>query len=616
MPSAPRARTRVNHGRQDASRAHSLQASGAGPDWDAALYVHGLRENGGGLDLVRNIWRQTHPTFPSQYAARQDEGLKALLELARATAPARPAAVVRPVARAAVRPVEAAVRQESRRGFLDRVDQRGVSGSDNRVCDARQDLLPARETVPGALNHRYDIPEVTFRRRRGRGLTLTGALLCGIAAWRVLSAIPWIVVVCSIPAFGTRIISWVLSWFDKPAAVSKDQAWRLDRLHVTVAVPCYNEDPPLMDRCLYALINQTRPPQLIWVVDDGSSENYSALQQYWERTWPGGTEIRWDRQVNQGKRRAHAFVFERVPETDIFVTVDSDTTLTLNALEEGLKPFIRRPVMSVAGIEHGYNAEVNFLTRLQACLQIFSQVVTGASWAVFGDMYTNRGPFALYRAGLIEKILPLYRDEHFFGIRVILGDDSLLALAGSTYGKSVQQLTAYCLTMWPETLGHHIRQRVRWARGRAMRNFWRIKYRPLTSYCWWYTVAGIYVFLVSVSLIVALAFNWPHDRQAIGHVLLGLVGMSILISPRVLCVRKSDETWVDRLLLIVMRPLSGAWASVVLARGVRIWGTLTIMTQQWTTRQDGPELVMEPAEPEPIRELEPEPIRELEPVLA
>jgi hyaluronan synthase len=510
-----------------------------------------------------------------------------------ATGPTAASAATRPTAGDPGNPRAAAIEEKSRHGPGYRYDQHRLSRGNGSVHGDGQTPVPAQETIPGALNDRYDIPAVTFSRKRTRGLTLTCLFIGGIAAWRLLSGLPVLLILCSLPAFGARIISWVLSWFDKPVTVTAKEADRLDRLHVTIAVPCFNEDAPLLDRCLYALINQTRPAQLIWMVDDGSAVDYSEVQRYWERTWPGGTEIRWTRQSNQGKRRAHAVVFGGVPETDVFVTVDSDTTLTFNALEEGLKPFVERRVLSVAGIEHGYNAEVNFLTRLQCCLQLFSQAVTGASWAVFGDMYTNRGPFALYRSTLIRKILPLYRDEHFFGRRVILGDDSLLALAGSTYGKSVQQLTAFGLTMWPENIDHHIRQRVRWARGRAMRNFWRIRYRPFTSYCWWYTISGIYVFLTSIGLIALLCTHWPQDRHAVGHALIGLVGMSILISPRVLCIRKSSETWVDRLLLIVIRPFAGVWASVVLARGVRIWGTMTILKQGWTTRQDGPELVLE-----------------------
>jgi hyaluronan synthase len=401
---------------------------------------------------------------------------------------------------------------------------------------------------------------------------------------------------CAAPGAAFRAISYVLSWFDKPATASPEGFRYLDQLHVTVAVPVYNEDPALLDRCLYAMMNQTRPAQLIWVVDDGSKTDYSQVASYWAGTWSNGTEIRWTRQRNQGKRRAHSYVFERVYETDIFITVDSDTTLEHRAIEEGLKPFQRPEIMSVAGIEMGFNAYHNFLTRLQCSLQLYAQAVIGAAWSVAGDMYTNRGPYALYRASLIHEFLPVYRDEVFFGRRVVLGDDSLLALCASSRGKSVQQLTAVGLTMWPETYSHHLRQRLRWARGRAVRNFWRIKYRPVLSYCWWVTVTGIQGFMTSVALVGLLISTWPRGEPVLVHTLLAALILSLPNGLRTLCFKRSDESLADRLGLVLIRPISAVWSAIVLARILRLWGTMTLLKQGWTTRQKGAELVYSPAD--------------------
>lgn len=450
------------------------------------------------------------------------------------------------------------------------------------------------EVTPGALSERYEIPDIRFSRRQARGLFLSSLLLAGWVAWH-LGWQSLILALCTAPAVGFRGVSWLLSWFDQPAAVSSPAVrGQLDRLHVTVAIPVFNEDPGLLDRCLYALANQSRLPQLVWVVDDGSDVDYTRLREYWEGRWPRGQEIRWMRQTNQGKRRAHAVVFDAVQDTDIFVTVDSDTTLEYRAIEEGLKPFRSRTVMSVAGIEMGFNATANFLTRLQCSLQLFAQAVIGAAWSVAGDMYTNRGPFALYRATAVRKYLPVYRDEFFLGRRITLGDDSLLALCASAEGKSVQQLSAFGLTMWPEKLSHHLRQRLRWARGRTVRNFWRIRYRPVFSYCWWFTVSGIYSFLFSLCLVALVAASWPASEPEVVRALVILLILSVPNSMRTLCFPRSDETLADRLLLFLMRPVSGLWSSIVLARIVRLWGTLTFLRQGWTTRQHGAELVLNP----------------------
>lgn len=471
---------------------------------------------------------------------------------------------------------------------------RGLRAGDNIVRAAGPSHLAPRKTAPGALNGSYEVPTITFKRNEALGLLLSSLFIAGWVTWH-LGWEPLVLIGCAFPSIAFRGSSWIMSWFDRPSVVRSDATRRrLESLFVTVAVPVYNEDPGLLDRCIWALVNQSRQPQVIWVVDDGSSTDYSKLRRHWERHWLGGTEVRWTRQDNQGKRCAHAFVFESDANADIFITVDSDTTLEYHAIEEGLKPFQSRRVMSVAGIEMGFNAYTNFLTRLQCSLQLFAQAVIGGAWSYAGDMYTNRGPFALYRSTMVRDFLPIYRKETFFGRRVILGDDSLLALCASARGRSVQQLTAFGLTMWPENFSHHVRQRVRWARGRAVRNFWRTRYRPVMSYCWWFTVSGIYDFLLSVSLIVVLVATWPSSAAITLRLGIAMVLLSIPNSLRTLCFHRSDETLADRIGLALIRPIAAVWSSIVLSRLVRVWGTATLLRQGWTTRQNGAELVLDP----------------------
>jgi hyaluronan synthase len=190
--------------------------------------------------------------------------------------------------------------------------------------------------------------------------------------------------------------------------------------------------------------------------------------------------------------------------------------------------------------------------------------------------------------------MPVYRDETFFGRHVVLGDDSILTLFASAKGKSVQQLTAFGLTMWPETVSHHLRQRIRWARGRTMRNFWRIKYRPIHSYCWWFTVTGIYGFLFSTCLLVFIVLWLPTSGPFAVRALIAIGILSVPNSLRTLCFRRSDESRIDRVQLFLIRPVAALWSSLVLARVVRTWGTLTVLRQGWTTRQHGAELVLSP----------------------
>jgi hyaluronan synthase len=208
-------------------------------------------------------------------------------------------------------------------------------------------------------------------------------------------------------------------------------------------------------------------------------------------------------------------------------------------------------------------------------------------------MFTNRGPFALIRASAFREVIDVYANEEFYGHRVILADDSLTALAGSMAGKSVQQISAVAFTMWPEKLGHHTRQRTRWARGRTVRNFWRLKYLPVTSYLWWYTAASIYSFIIGFALLLIVIGSWPHSETIAlrASVVLGWVSQL-----RILAFRRSDETKLVRFLTVAIRPVASLWSAIVLTRIIRLYGTATFLKQGWTTRQNGVEETMRPQE--------------------
>lgn len=168
------------------------------------------------------------------------------------------------------------------------------------------------------------------------------------------------------------------------------QQARLNRLKVTVNIPVYNEDPLIPDRALYALFTQTLLPDRVEVVDDGSTRDYSEVRAYWQQHHPSAVEFSWVWQPNQGKKRAQARTFTTA-DADIFVTLDSDTTLERSALREGLKPFADRRVQSVAGVELAWNYRKNWLTRLNSTRSLIWQMLSCSAQSVAGDVLVNRG---------------------------------------------------------------------------------------------------------------------------------------------------------------------------------------------------------------------------------
>jgi len=386
-----------------------------------------------------------------------------------------------------------------------------------------------------------------------------------------------------------RVVPLVTSWFDKPFTTTAEQGQALDRLCVVVAVPVYNEHPMLLDRCLWALVNQSRQPDMIHVVEDGPSADYTILRDYWLRQRPGRVRVQWTRQQeNRGKKFAQSVVFVSHPEADIFVTVDSDTTLEHRAVEEGMKPFADSSIMSVAGVEEDFNKDVNWLTRSVAMRNTYYQLTVWSTQSMLGDLLVNRGTFALYRAWVIREVVPAYVNETFLGRPIILGDDAALTLFSRGQGRTVQQLSAFSLPMQPERLSHHFRQWVRWARGAVVRNCWRLRYLSPKSYGFWWTLLIWYMTFLTAALPVILLATWPQSERFLELAGLALICSSYLVGLRTLSARRSSDSVGFRIGSLILFPTAILWAALVL-RPARLYGMATFLKQRWITRQTGPE---------------------------
>ena len=445
------------------------------------------------------------------------------------------------------------------------------------------------------MTHEHDIPTVEWRKPRTvlrvTGVTVVLALALARHVWyldywthyRVLTVL-WTVTFLAIG------VQWLLSWLERPYTVTPQQQEELDRLKVTVTVPVYNEDPEIVDRTIYSIVSQTRPPDRVQVVDDGSAVDYAELRSWWEAHYPRGMDFSWVRKPNGGKKSAHGLTF-RGDNADVFVTVDSDTSLEHRAIGEGLKPFTDPRVQSVAGIELCANHHQSLLVKLKSVNTLVWQFITCSAQNVAGgNVLVNRGTFALYRGDLIRDTLDAYLGETFFGHRVMLGDDSMLTTFALGRGRAVQQPTAACFAMYPETFSHTMRQWIRWMRGSSVRNVWRIRYLSMRSWGWWFTVLPTWWFFAFVALLGAIVVDWRHAHGfAISMLYIGSV-WGWLVSVRMFAIRRSDQRWLDRLEAFFLVPFAMAWMTVVL-RPIRLYGIATCLNQGWNTRSSKIEII-------------------------
>lgn len=452
-------------------------------------------------------------------------------------------------------------------------------------------VLPPWEAGDGALavSRNFQIPRVTFRPRRALAIIPVIMIVAGsiFLHRNTLGLISphesWMLAVWAV-SLGFVLTQLLLAWFQRPFTVTDAQRAKLNRLAVAAVIPCYNEDPAILDRTIYALFTQTRTLDWVIVVDDGSTADYTDVRARWQ-AHPSATEFIWIRQENRGKKHAQAAAFRAVPNADIYATMDSDSALERRAIEEGLKPFANREVTSVAGLEMAYNLTTNILTRAMGLRSLAFQLFTMSAQSVAGgNVVINPGAFSLYRGWLIHRCLPAYLEEKFFGIPVTLGDDTALSMFSLLHGRAVHQPTAVSMPVYPETLSHHLRQWTRWMRASTIRTLWRMRYLRIRSYAWWFVVYQQYAFFASAAVSLAVPFAWPATRNLVFASSLALVAWPLAVALRLVTVSRSDQRWTTWLASTVLLPFAALWYLLVL-RQIRFYGMATCHRQGWVTRK-------------------------------
>ena len=379
-----------------------------------------------------------------------------------------------------------------------------------------------------------------------------------LAAWVVVALIA--IVQC--------VLSWSLRPFSGVAPAGR----------VAVIIPCYNEDPALLARVLESCRWQTRRPDAVIVTDDGSTVSYADVQAEYQ-------DVTWLRTVNRGKKHAQGEAIQEAPWADFFLTIDSDSALERRAIEEGLKPFADWRVQSVAALEMASNWRKNILTRAIAARSLAFQLFAMSSQSVAGgSVLICPGAASFYRADLIREVLPAYLGETFGGQPCILGDDTMLTFFALMKGRAVQQPTAFCFPAYPETLSHHLRQWVRWMRASTIRQIWRLRYLPFTSYGYWFSIWQLAAFTAGVAATALIVIAWPAAHSLAIGALGGLLAWPLVLGFRLFTIKRSDQGLGGLLAGIALMPAAALWYLLVL-RQIRFYGIATCARQNWVTRK-------------------------------
>jgi hyaluronan synthase len=386
-------------------------------------------------------------------------------------------------------------------------------------------------------------------------------------------------------AFAWLCFVAVLPHFHRDVASDPNSAERVAALRVTVIVPVMSEGTAMLRAMLDSLVVQTRLPQRIHVIENGTAApTMNGVVNRWSATIPPGVEFAFDHLPTAGKRSAQAIAILADPEADIYATVDSDVVLEPTAMEYGLAPFARPTTMSVGGVLFGANADRNVLTRLVELGYACTFLNGRAAYSMLRSVNVQCGAMAWYRGWVWRKYLGHYLSHTVAGRFMQYGDDAMLTRYAAFEGEGLMQIGAVGRTLHPTGLAHLSRQRLRWWRSFFWGNTWLLRTIRPDHPLWWIAVINFVRFAwFSAALVVILLLHPVITGQAAWYFFAWLTGIAYLHTARYLTVRVPGRSFSWQLRTWALAPVMSL-LNLYLGPALQLTGLLTCLRTGWSTR--------------------------------
>ena len=395
------------------------------------------------------------------------------------------------------------------------------------------------------------------RRSRGVVVVVSSLTLLAVAVWGTTIFLGGAVL-----SVGFLLIAWTATLYSSERPRGSDTP---PDGYLTVIIPAYNEEPARLRRLLGSCLAQSRPPDCIVVVDDGSTIDYRGVRDpFFRSATAAGVEPRWYRQENRGKRVAQSLAIDATPAADFYLTADSDAVFDRDAFREILRPLSDGSVQSVGGIVLPANNRGRILARIIDLLWVNAQLCGRSALSTLGAVTVNSGAFAVYRAELLRPHLNNYVGQRFRGNRMRLADDAMMTLYSVSRGQAVQQPTAFCFTNTPTDVRGHLRQYKRWQQAGWMLVPWRLKYLPLSSYAYYaFCLHLLGNLLAAVSTFVVVVLLGTNRLNPLPVLALGSL-LAYAGSLRYLTIQRTDQTVRSRFATFLLAPFAMLWSALVI----------------------------------------------------
>lgn len=346
----------------------------------------------------------------------------------------------------------------------------------------------------------------------------------------------------------------------------------------TVIAPCFNEEPALLERSIES-VQKANGSKKIIIVDDGSTndiwETIIKLKEKYDNV-----EIhRFPR--NEGKRKALYWAFNKV-DTELLVTIDSDTLVDKNAFVYLIAPLADKRIGATTGDIRLLNEKRNLLTRIIAAMYLSGINNYKKSQSALGNVTCCSGCLSAYRTKVIKEISDKFLNQKFLGHRAAHSEDRHLTnLILEKKFKVIYVERAVCYTESPHTLKSFLKQQQRWKRGFVRETIYLLSYsyKNSRSLLFEALVGNALPYFLSLGLqvlIITFIFIKPT------HVLFYILPSWIIFMT------------IRELPMLVDHPLRSFWFYFyiplyeILLFWQNIWAVFTVNNTNWLTRNTPP----------------------------
>ena len=174
-------------------------------------------------------------------------------------------------------------------------------------------------------------------------------------------------------------------------------------MRVSVLIPCHNEQAGIA-ACVRSCLLQTRPPDEIIVVNDGSTDRSGEILDSF------GDLIRHVRRSPASGNKSYAQELGlRFVTGDVFITTDGDTELHPEFVERAVADFERFPEAAALG---GYiqSQRHNWLTSCRAFEYAIGQNLHKLAQHHLGYLFVIPGPAGVFRSDIFREYIAFEHD--------------------------------------------------------------------------------------------------------------------------------------------------------------------------------------------------------------